>query len=72
MNYGQAIEAMKNGGAARRTPNSYVYLAHRGTALEYFEEVIAGVGRQPFEPSVADQLASDWQVSQAPAKAVAA
>lgn len=72
MNYGQAIEAMKRGGAARRTVGSLVRIVERGTPLEYLEIVEAGVGRKPYVPTVADQLAEDWQIAQAPVKAVAA
>lgn len=71
MNYGKAIEAMKSGEAVRRGPGAYVYLAHRGTPMQYLEEVIAGVGRQPYEPTVDDQLAEDWQAAQAPMKVAA-
>ncbi len=66
MNYGQAIEAMKAGSTVRRGPGAYVYLAHRGTQLQCLEEVMAGVGRQPYEPTVDDQLANDWRSGQAP------
>lgn len=72
MNYGQAIEAMKRGGAARRVVGSLVRIVERGTPLEYIEIVEAGVGRRPYVPSVADQPAEDWQIAQAPVKAVAA
>lgn len=69
MNYGQALEAMKIGGAVRRVVGSIVRLAERGTQLAYIEIIEAGVGREPFVPTVADQLAEDWQIACAPAKA---
>jgi hypothetical protein len=59
MNYGQAIEAMKKGGAAKRSVAWYIRIAHRGTPLQYF----AYEDGMPFNPSVADQLAEDWQVA---------
>jgi hypothetical protein len=71
MNYGQALEAMKRGGAARRAVGSVVRLVERGTPLAYIEIVEAGVGRKPFAPSVADQLAEDWQIAMAPVKEAA-
>lgn len=71
MNYGQALEAMKKGGAARRVVGSIVRLVERGTPLAYIEIIEAGVGGKPFVPSVADQLAEDWQIAMAPVKEVA-
>lgn len=59
MNYEQALEAMKKGGAAKRSVAGYIRLAHRGTPLQYF----AYDDGLPFSPSVADQLADDWQVA---------
>lgn len=71
MNYGQALEAMKKGGVARRVAGSVVRLVERGTPLAYIEIVEAGVGRKPYVPSVADQIAEDWQIAMAPVKEAA-
>lgn len=71
MNYGQALEAIKRGGAARRAAGSVVRLVERGTPMAYIEIIEAGVGRRPFVPSVADQLAEDWQIAMAPVKEAA-
>lgn len=71
MNYGQALEAMKKGWTARRAVGSIVRLVERDTPLAYIEIIEAGVGRKPYVPSVADQLADDWQISMAPVKEVA-
>ncbi|QIX21397.1 DUF2829 domain-containing protein [Agrobacterium pusense] len=62
MNYGQAIEAMKKGGAARRVRGTCVQIVHRGSPLQYFE-ITSASGRQPYVPTVEDQLAEDWNVS---------
>ncbi|MBY3263900.1 DUF2829 domain-containing protein [Rhizobium laguerreae] len=62
MNYGQAIEAMKIGGAARRRRGTCVQLVHRGTPLQYLE-ITDEDGRRPYVPSTDDQLADDWNVS---------
>lgn len=59
MNYGQAIEAMKRGGAAKRNVAGPIRIAHRDTPLQY----LAYEDGMPFNPSVADQLAEDWQVA---------
>lgn len=63
MNYGQAIEAMKRGGAARRVRGACVRIAHLGTPLQYLEIIGDDGARQPYSPSDADQLADDWNVS---------
>lgn len=60
MNYGQAIEAMKAGKTARRSVAGSIRIAHRGTPLQY----LAYEDGMPFNPSAADQLAEDWQVSE--------
>ncbi|PKA40467.1 DUF2829 domain-containing protein [Rhizobium sullae] len=57
MNYGQAIEAMKRGGLVKRSVAGAIRIAHHGTPLQY----LAYEDGMPFNPSVADQLAEDWQ-----------
>ncbi|MBB2818966.1 UNVERIFIED_ORG: hypothetical protein GGD59_002211 [Rhizobium esperanzae] len=59
MNYGEAIEAVKRGGTAKRSVAGSIRIAHRGTPLQY----LAYEDGMPFNPSVADQLAEDWQVT---------
>ncbi|RVN04627.1 Thoeris anti-defense Tad2 family protein [Sinorhizobium meliloti] len=64
MNYGQAIEAMRGGAAVCRTDSDHmlVRLSHRNTPLQYFEAIYQGGMREPFTPTVADQLSTHWKV----------